>query len=212
MNDSYILTLTTQNEEAIPTSSLTLNCPSKALEPKVFIPFVNPPGGIPRKIVIERKRRLYEQQNIEELLRNDHGIDYSKPINSQNKYENFLPLEVFDDTEFDERTQSEWMNLGFDEESESFKYVPARGVFFTNGRGVWHDCKVLQCNEQTNRYFVETSDEGEDQLRTWIPRIHLLFRAENPFNFAKRVAHAHKMRKQAESLLVCSSVYFLDTI
>jgi dynein heavy chain len=189
---------------------LNLDCPAKALEPKVFVPFVNPPGGVPRKIVIERKRRLFEQQNIEELLR-EQVIDYSKPVTAQNKYENYLPLEIFDDTEFDPRTQQEWMSLGYDEEQDVFKYIPAKGVFFINGRGVWKDCKVMQCNENANKYFVETvsssdnlnSENSEEMIiRTWIPRIHIMFKAEDPFNFAKRVAHAHKMRKQAESLLV----------
>lgn len=75
-----------------------------------MVPYVNPPGGVPRKIVIERKKRLYESQNIEELLKAE-GIDYSQPTTTS-KYENYLPLEIFDDTEYDPRTPEEWIELG----------------------------------------------------------------------------------------------------
>jgi hypothetical protein len=41
---------------------------SKALEPKVMLPFQARPGETPRKIEIERRKRLYALQNIVELL------------------------------------------------------------------------------------------------------------------------------------------------
>lgn len=40
---------------------------------------------------------------------------------------------------------------------------------------------------------------------SWQPRINVMFLAEDPFNFARRVAAAHALRNKAEILLVSSS-------
>jgi hypothetical protein len=40
----------------------------KKLEPKVIVPFEQRPGKPPRRIEIERKKRLYASQNIEVAL------------------------------------------------------------------------------------------------------------------------------------------------
>ena len=39
-----------------------------ALEPKVMAPFISRPGETPRRVQIERKKRLYAQKNVENLL------------------------------------------------------------------------------------------------------------------------------------------------
>lgn len=48
---------------------------------QVQAPFETRPGEIPRRIQIERKRRLYLQHRIETLLQ-DRGIDYAQPTKS----------------------------------------------------------------------------------------------------------------------------------
>jgi len=172
--------------------------PLHAVEPKVMVPFENPPDGIPRKIVIERKRRLFEQQNIQELLKNE-GVEFKKTDGNAS----FLPLEMFDNTEFDCRTPAEWISLAKD--GDVLKYVPAKGLFFDNdANGLWRDCKVVACNEEENRYKVEV-DFLKDAV--WLPRLYILFKAEDPFVFAKRMAHAFQSRKKAEAKLVRKSIF-----
>ena len=36
--------------------------------------------------------------------------------------------------------------------------------------------------------------ESEDDIHYWIPRVRLMFAAEDPTVFARRVAHAHMTR------------------
>lgn len=48
---------------------------------QVQAPFETRPGEIPRRIQIERKRRLYVQHRIEDLLL-DRGVDHSQPPKS----------------------------------------------------------------------------------------------------------------------------------
>lgn len=82
----------------------------KAFRPRCFILHVVEPGTLPRKVYVERKRRLYLSQNIEELLA-EHGLtddDLLPPKTSKNEDQyslygssSFLPLESFDDEEFD---------------------------------------------------------------------------------------------------------------
>jgi dynein heavy chain len=71
-----------------------------------MVPYKTEPGKTPRKIKIERKKRLFLEQDIAALLRNE-GVDYSKKEFS----EFHLPLEYFDDTSFDPRTPEEWLSF-----------------------------------------------------------------------------------------------------
>ena len=118
----------------------------KAMEPKVLLPYEARPGQTPRKIEIERRKRIYSSQNIGVLIReeiraalgpNGHAIERlgsgSDGISDPGTPEgagtagtpvaravdeedvdlsgDFLPLEYFDDVEYDERTVWEWLNM-----------------------------------------------------------------------------------------------------
>lgn len=62
------------------------------------------------------------------------GIDFSEVDTS------WLPLEPFDDTEFDSRTSEQWINLG--KKSVKNDAIPGKGLFKDNqGRGKYR--KVL---------------------------------------------------------------------
>lgn len=38
-------------------------------------------------------------------------------------------------------------------------------------------------------------------LQYWVPRVRLLFAAENPYRFTRRVVEAHKLRLDSESVI-----------
>ena len=92
--------------------------PSRALEPKVLVPFKPAPGEVPRRIVIERQKRLFALQDLAQLL-SDVGIDSSVPDPP-----NALPLELFDNTEYECRPYDEWLAMGEPTDAGTL-YLPA---------------------------------------------------------------------------------------
>jgi hypothetical protein len=86
--------------------------PGKALEPKVLVPFKPGAGKTPRKIVIERQKRLFHAQDLQQLLL-EAGVDMRNPDPPS-----ALALETFDDTEYESRPPLEWMGLAVDGEGE----------------------------------------------------------------------------------------------
>ena len=85
----------------------TSDTQSHDLEPRVLVAYETTNRSItPRRIRIARKRREYRRVDIATELRNVYGIDYGR-VN-----QNTLPLTVFDDEDFDERSLAEWNRLG----------------------------------------------------------------------------------------------------
>ena len=100
----------------------------RAWDPKVQIPYKVDSGQTPRKLEIERRRRLYLSKKFDQLLEEmnvstqdlmpvaDHVskalTSYSEQGQPLPVFPSFLPLEVFDNTEFDCRTPEEWVALG----------------------------------------------------------------------------------------------------
>ena len=94
------------------------------------IPYKVDSGQTPRKVEMERRRRQYARQvgTIDALLHElkvntqdlmpvaDHTaralLDFSGKGHPTPTFPSFLPLEVFDNTEFDCRTPKEWVALG----------------------------------------------------------------------------------------------------
>jgi dynein heavy chain len=102
--------------------------PQQSWDPKVQVSFNVESGKTPRRVEIERRKRIYSQQHISQLL-SDRGIHPSNlmPVadttshslisNGKGKshsptFPSFLPLEVFDNMEYDCRTPAEWVALG----------------------------------------------------------------------------------------------------
>ncbi|XP_026529026.1 dynein heavy chain 1, axonemal [Notechis scutatus] len=224
--------------------------PLQAYKPKVQVPFEVLPGQCPRKIAIERKRRLYLSLDITKLLQNA-GIDsnelmprHQDPVNlptiEQNKdplFPIYLPLQIFDDEEYDCRTPEEWLLLGVEPESSDRKPIPGKALLPTDdilGHGdpkshtliyKWINVGVLDYDEESKLYLVHKTNkmdlvrdlngiciinggmtaEGRPPLipcQYWVPRIRLLFLAEDPRNFAQRVISAHNLRKKTQALLL----------
>ncbi|KAL2653917.1 hypothetical protein R1flu_022045 [Riccia fluitans] len=156
------------------------------LNPKVMVPYATKPGEVPRKVQIERKKRLYETVSIEELLRKE-GLR-PDDMDFDNKK---LPLYLFDDTSFETRFPHQWV--------DKVERVPAlAGVTSFEGKSVWKSCIVTDFLEDSNSYLVQWGDIGHT---SWLPRIQVHFQAEDPFLFVKRVKVAQDARNKAEAQL-----------
>ena len=129
----------------------------------------------------------------------------------------FLPLEIFDDTEFDCRTPKEWLAIG--QENGEQKPVPGKALL-ANGivkDGVkqyeWLDVGMFKYDSIKKLYQVQIMPRGpgapkkpkteykRTAPRFWIPRIRLMFCAEDPLVFSQRVYSAYMARRKTEILL-----------
>jgi len=161
-------------------------------DPKVMEPFLPIPGKPPRKVVIDRQRKLFASLDIEELLL-ELGIDYRNPQPNQ---ADWLPLEPFDDLEYDCRLPHEWIGLGYDEDG-NFSPIPAQGLIKNeDGSCEWKAVLIESWDEQRAVYCGQWDLTGEQVELT---RINLLFCSEDPRIFAQRVAQAHQERIFADS-------------
>uniref|UniRef100_UPI00398EE5C8 dynein axonemal heavy chain 1 isoform X2 n=1 Tax=Pristiophorus japonicus TaxID=55135 RepID=UPI00398EE5C8 len=224
--------------------------PLRSFEPKVQIPFNVVPRQHPRKLEIERLRRQYQSQNLKQLLKFE-GINSDKLMprhsgpektlfksgKNEAQFTVYLPLEVFDDEEFECRTPEEWLQLGYEEGSDSRKPVPGKALLAKNDKlghddpkndsvaYTWFFVGVLDYDKEKKLYLVqkansydlvrdknnqvvvnggitETGERLELDNQYWIPRVRLMFCAEDPVVFSKRVAQAHFLRQKTEALLL----------
>ena len=170
------------------------NTPPQSILPKVQIPFITPPNVAPRAIEVERLKRLYRSMDIAKLLE-DRGVDYPQEIEFVPNNAEFPPifkLWDFDDDAFDPRTVEEWLALGIDDKGV-MSGVP--GFVFTKDCQ-WTPAVVMAFHEKALRWLVKFPDGKEDE---WVPRMRLLFYAEDPAVFADRIANAVNERRRIES-------------
>jgi dynein heavy chain len=166
-------------------------------------PFAPIPGKPPRKVVIDRQRKLFASLDIEQLLL-ELGIDYRNPEANQ---ADWLPLEPFDDLEYDCRLPREWIELGIDENGNPAP-VPAQGLCKNDsGSAEWRPVLIEAWDEQREIYTGSWDSTGEYVELT---RINLLFNSEDPRIFAQRVAQAHQERAYADSQIRYN--FFVDNM
>ncbi|KAI8591363.1 hypothetical protein BDZ88DRAFT_505427 [Geranomyces variabilis] len=101
-----------------------------------------------------------------------------------------LPLDAFDDPEFETKTPSEWLDSG-----------PARGLpntiaysrYFRYARETtfatwsWQRCSVLAYDSAASLYLIEWHPSGPQKL---VKRLNLLFEDEDRERFYKRIEYA----------------------
>ncbi|XP_036957739.1 dynein heavy chain 1, axonemal isoform X2 [Acanthopagrus latus] len=213
-------------------------------KPKIQIAYQTIPGEIPRKLAIERCRREYLNIDFEQLLA-EKGIDSNllMPIHQSSSDKHgttpdtpvspYLPLEIFDNEDYDCRTPEDWLALGYAEQSPDRKPIPAKALLPTefskssSHEYSWNLVGVLDYSNEKCQYLVQkvrqntklTDEEGNptdkhkkskcpgvnDMLpdsKYWIPRIRLLFSAEDPRVFVERIQFALHWRENTEALLL----------
>lgn len=140
-------------------------------------PFIPIPGKPPRKVVIDRQRKLFASLNIEDLLL-ELGIDYRNPTENASEW---LPLEPFDDLEYDCRLPHEWLELGLDADG-AFAPIPAKGLFrYDDGSAEWRAVLIESWDDEREVYCGHWDGTSEYVELT---RINLLFNSEDPRIFA----------------------------
>ncbi|KFV71756.1 Dynein heavy chain 1, axonemal, partial [Dryobates pubescens] len=158
--------------------------PAQSFLPKVQIPFQRLPGQLPRAIEVDRKRQLYLSFDIAELLASK-AIDSNELMPRHHDPDNmptigerkdpvfpiYLPLKVFDDTEYDCQTPEEWILLGLEPGSQDRKPVPGKALLPTDdvlGHEdpknqtliyKWMDVGVLDYDKETELYLVHKTDK-----------------------------------------------------
>ncbi|XP_044079595.1 dynein axonemal heavy chain 1 isoform X1 [Siniperca chuatsi] len=220
--------------------------------PKVQMPYQTIPDQIPRKLEIERRRREYLKLDFEQLLAEQgiyshllmprHPSSSDEHVNTpDNPVSPYLPLEIFDNEEYDCRTPEDWLALGNAEGSPNRKPIPAKALLPKDDKITsedpksssleysWHLVGVLDFCKEKCQYLVQkvhqntklTDEEGNPILneenkkskspvvnamlagtKYWVPRVRLLFNAEDPRVFVERIKFALHWRENTEALLL----------
>ena len=171
---------------------------AESYEPKVMVPFEHKRGRVPRRIEVERRRRLYETQDIRTLLQ----ISQLSLEDIAARSSELLPMEVFDNTSYESRNPQEWLQISQKAETDGSRFLPAEAV---RVRGDGDEriysvdlCRVIDWNEKTNqmkvRWGAQPSDADETQ---WIPRVFVHLLGDDPIVYVQRLLHAHRTRQHA---------------
>jgi len=170
----------------------------QTVQPKVVVPFEQQPGKLPRRLEIERKTRLYASQDINEMLCSN-GVDYTQfppEVDHTTGKRSYLPLDVFDDLEYEVRSPESWIVEGTDSDEQCA--IEARALMVDSSHvdnGIFKPCKVIGFNSEERLFTIEWAD-GRPQSK--LPRIHVNFMAEDPVTFVQRVVQAHSSRRTVE--------------
>lgn len=176
----------------------------RSLDPKVQRPFIAPTGEVPRKIEIERRKREFSGKDISQILI-DNGLTPTMLLpcgpyanSSTDIHASAIPLEYFDNTEYDVRTPTDWVTLGAT--TDGSICLPARvfSCFDAASPYTWLDATVTGYDATSGAFDVALS---KTNTRVQLPRVLVMFQAEDPEIFAKRVIAAHNSREEMEGLL-----------
>ncbi|KAM7402690.1 hypothetical protein PAMP_017906 [Pampus punctatissimus] len=215
--------------------------------PKVQMPYQTIPGNIPRKLAIERRRREYLKLDFVQLLA-ETGIDSNLLMprrwgssdehvtSPDNPVSPYLPLEIFDNEEYDCRTPEDWLALGNAEASPDRKPIPAKALLPTDDKiGLedpktpsleysWHLVGVLDYSKEKCQYLVEkvhqssklTDEEGnpilnkehkKSKLPGCVPVPHIAYKkTQSAFAFSSLLSRPEVICVLSEIRSECNKV------
>ena len=186
----------------------------------------------PLKLEIERRIRIYALQDINHLLKAEQ-VDLRdllpdiRKCNAEGNDET-LALWHFDDDDVEIRTPAQWLELGetwqaglpgAEWEGREVISVPAFAcqAFDLSGGPTVKFVEATVCGYDEDAAMYKVRLEGEDRVLLRA-RVLLMFKADDPFMFAKRVAAALFMRDKTTRELVynlcldCMPVDFLPAM
>lgn len=186
--------------------------PLKTILPKVQMTIKVPDKHLPRDVEVDRRRRIYNKVDIQVelekvgLYANElFPTEEQYYILTENAFKHFLPISFFDNTDFDTYSPEAWLKLGEVEGEENYP-LPAK-AFLPYNKGLmqykWQNAAITTYNSNTHKWTVLIL---EDECVYEVPKIQIMFLAEDPFIFKERLKHAIQMRNQAEHLIMTESL------
>ncbi|CAH0718440.1 unnamed protein product, partial [Brenthis ino] len=202
----------------------SIQFPFETFVPKLQFLSVVLPKELPRLVKIERLRRKFLASNIKKMLR-ERGIQpyllmptTEYPISDEQYYSLYsvfpkMELELFDNTEYDCRIPEEWLNLGLIEGEQypcpGLAFIPKQDgkstkpstdlIQILNNLYEWTNVAAFSFDKNTEKWEVMALDGSKRRFN--IPRIRLMFKADDPDTFAERVKFAVNLRKEVENNL-----------
>ncbi|XP_065356420.1 dynein axonemal heavy chain 1 [Calliphora vicina] len=186
--------------------------PLKTILPKVQMTKHVPAKHLPRDVEVDRRRRIYNKIDIvRELEKADLNEQELMPteeqynILSENAFKHFLPLSFFDDSNYDCHSPETWLKLGEVESGERYP-LPAKAYLPVNQSLIkyeWQNAAITAYDASRDKW---TAMVLIDEFVYEVPKIQIMFMAENPFNFVERLKQAVKIRNNAETLLMMESL------
>lgn len=199
--------------------------PVQTLKPKVQLVYKTIHGQIPRSVEIERRLRLFNSHNIEDVFV-DAGFemwqlipvhDLRKLLSCKERRDIFsmtfsiLPIQWFDNFDFGIMRPADWLDLGL--LNGKRHPVPAKAFLPNfmqtdtlyeeetdrlNNAYKWTMVTVRDYDETCDRWLI-TDLEVERSYR--IPRLFMMFFAEDPMLFVKRTQYAMAGRLNSEKFI-----------
>ena len=166
------------------------------LEPKVNEPYEAIPRRATRKELLKKIREIFNTSDIESILKNNHNIDFSIP--DQNK----LNISFFDDKIYEIYPNEYWLNKAIDKHTGRQLKLLAKALIFDKETrtGTWKRVLISEYNKESDTFNGQIDDENKTEFKN-MPKLFILFDAENPFVFAKRLAEAIRLRNESESII-----------
>ncbi|XP_031787006.1 dynein heavy chain 1, axonemal isoform X2 [Nasonia vitripennis] len=165
--------------------------PGQAFSPKVQMGLEMGSKRLVRNVEVQRRRRLYRDLNLENILY-ERGIRANDILDSS-----FLPLETFDNEEYDCRTPDEWLDLGL---VGGRRYpVPAEALLESSAEEStpsWRPVAVINYVPSSRLWQILTLDSSSRTFHR--SRLYFRFFAEDPRIFAQRIEAAMLARRRAE--------------
>ncbi len=153
-----------------------------SVEPKAILPFDPIPGQVPRKVAIDRKRKEFKSIDFESLLA-QVGVDF----NHSNPQVEWVPLEYFDDSQFDDNTNTDWILRQHDEDGQ-FHPLTGKGLHKEeDGTLKYQPLSINEYDASQERYKGKWVLTDENLS---LHRLYICFDAEDPRNYVLRVANA----------------------
>lgn len=206
---------------------LKISFPLQTIQPKVQMIRRVTRKKLPRDVEVDRRRRYYAQANLPDLLKQAH-IESYKLMDVKtyedlcdkfkvNKYRldrlTYMPLKIFDNSDFCSYTPRKWLNLGLVD--GVYHPLPANAFLpvitvdeldtnletFDEVRNKIYDWRIVAVrdyDELTRLWTVQRLDNAEFYK---IPKIQFMFIAENPNTYVLRLEQALNLRAHLEHLM-----------
>ncbi|XP_052743009.1 dynein axonemal heavy chain 1-like [Bicyclus anynana] len=200
----------------------SIQFPFETFVPKLQFLSVVMPKELPRLVKIERLRRKFLAANIKKMLREREIQPYllippaEYPLTDEEYYSLYsvfpkMDLEPFDNTDYDCRIPEEWLSLGYIDGEQhpcpALAFIPrlegkaikpySDMIQMINNMYEWTNVAVFNYDKETDKWETMTLDGSKRRFK--IPRIRLMFKADDPETYVERVKFAINLRQEVEN-------------